>query len=458
MESKNNKNLLEKITALCKRRGLVFQGSEIYGGLESIYDYGPVGVLIKNNIKKLWWREYVEKRADIVGLDSSILMRAAVWKTSGHLDSFNDLMVECISCQKRFRVDHLLEGFGFEFKSDKDYLKKVLNENSCPNCQKKSFGQIGSFNMMFKTFFGPYEKTENVVYLRPETAQGIFVNFKNILNSYRLKLPFGVAQIGKAFRNEITTGNFLFRLREFEQMELEWFTRPEDSGKDYDYWQRERLKWYERIGFNPSHLRIRQHQKLELAHYAIASCDIEYKFSFGWKEIEGIANRIDFDLKSHSRQTKQDLTYFDEHTKKAITPYIIEPSCGVDRVFLALLFDAYCEEEVRGRKRVYLRLSKAIAPFKVAVFPLLSNNDILVKKAREVYDFLKDEIYPIIFDDSGSIGKRYRRIDEIGVPYGITIDHITLIDTTVTIRERDSMKQERVEIKDLLKWIREKFD
>lgn len=457
METENNKRLLEKIIALCKRRGFVFQGSEIYGGLESLYDYGPIGVLIKNNIKRSWWREYVEKRTDIVGLDASILMNPAVWKASGHLVGFNDLMVECTVCQKRFRVDHLFESLGLEFKSDQKYLEKILAQHFCPDCQEGSFGKIGSFNMMFKTFFGPYDETKNIVYLRPETAQGIFVNFKNILDSYRLKLPFGVAQIGKAFRNEITTGNFLFRLREFEQMELEWFTKPECSERDYEYWQKERLRWYKTIGFKPANLRIRQHQKSELAHYAKASCDIEYKFTFGWKEIEGIANRADFDLKNHTRESKQKLTYFDEEAKRAITPYVIEPSCGIDRIFLALLTDAYYEEEVKGRKRVYLKFSNVIAPFKVAVFPLLSNNDDLVKKAREVYDYLKEEIYPIIFDDVGSIGRRYRRVDEIGVPYGITVDHASLENNTVTIRNRDSMAQERVPIKELLVWFRSSF-
>lgn len=457
MEAKNNNNLLEKIVSLCKRRGLVFQGSEIYGGIESIYDYGPVGVLIKNNIKKIWWKEYVEKRSDMVGLDSAILMNPAVWRASGHLSGFNDLMVECLLCRKRFRVDHLLEDLGFKFKNDMTYVEEILAKNFCPQCQKGKFGKVGTFNMMFKTFFGPYEKTENIVYLRPETAQGIFVNFKNILDSYRLKLPFGIAQIGKAFRNEITTGNFLFRLREFEQMEIEWFTKPQDAQKDYKYWQKERLSWYQKIGLSSDKLRIRKHQKYELAHYAKASCDIEYKFTFGWKEIEGIANRTDFDLKNHSQEAKQELTYFDDHTKKAVIPYVIEPSCGVDRIFLALLTEAYCEEKVKGRKRVYLKLTDLIAPFKVAVFPLLSNNEELVNKAHYVYELLKDEIYPIIFDDSGSIGKRYRRIDEIGVPYALTIDHLTLTDNTVTIRHRDSMKQERLAIKDLTFWFKHKF-
>lgn len=461
----NSTNILEKIISLCKRRGVIFLSSQIYGGLESIYDYGPIGVLIKNNIKKLWWEKYVEKREDIIGLDTSILMHKKVWEASGHLENFNDLMIECKKCKKRFRADKLLEELEIKFKDEKTYLKKIFKKINCPEC-KGEFGNLGYFNTMFKTFFGPYEKSENVIYLRPETAQGIFVNFKNIINSYRIKLPFGVAQIGKSFRNEITTEKFLFRTREFEQMEIEWFCQPKKyspKNKDplywYEYWKKERYNWYIKdLGIKKQNLKLKKIKKEELAHYAKKASDIEFLFSFGWQEIEGIAYRTDFDLKIHSNYSKEDLKYFDEKFKVAYYPHVIEPSAGVDRIFLALLFNSYKEENIKGRKRILLSLKKNVAPFKLAVFPLLSNNEHLVKKSKEIYEYIKEMINPVLYDEVGSIGKRYRRIDEIGVPFAITIDHRTLKDNTITIRDRDTMHQIRVKIKEIPSFLKENFN
>ena len=416
---------MEKIVSLSKRRGFIFQSSEIYGGLGSCWDYGPLGVELKRNVKEAWWKAMVQERDDMVGLDASILMHPQTWVASGHVQQFADPLVECKSCNLRFRADDL--------KDSKD--------NKCPSCG----GQLTDprmFNLMFKTFMGPVEGEAAVVYLRPETAQGIFVNFENVLNSSRKKIPFGIAQTGKAFRNEITTGNFIFRSREFEQMEVEFFVKPGTDKDWFQYWLQERFNWYVKLGINREHLRLRQHGKDELAHYALDCYDIEYLFPMGWSELEGIANRGNFDLVQHAKYSGKDLSYFDEETQERITPYIIEPSAGVDRSVLAFLLDAYHEEVVEKEKRVVLRLHPALAPIKVAVLPL-SRNEKLLPLAKEVYGEVR-RAFVTQYDDSQSIGRRYRRQDEVGTPFCVTIDFQSLDDRQVTIRDRDSLKQIRV--------------
>lgn len=438
MSITNSQNLMDKIVALAKRRGFVFAGSEIYGGLGGIYDFGPLGVELVNNIKAVWWNDIVRKRDNIVGLDSSILMNRQVWETSGHIKSFADPLVECKNCHSRFR---------------QDYLHK---DKKCPTCGQNEWTVPKMFNLMFKTNVGPVEDSASETYLRPETAQGIFVNFRNVIDTTRVKLPFGIAQIGKGFRNEITTGNFLFRVREFEMMELEYFTYPNQAEKDFEYWQKERLQWFMELGINKRNLRLREHQETERAHYATRSVDIEYNWPFvNWGELEGIANRTDYDLKVHSKASGQDLAYFDEETGKKIIPYVIEPSVGVGRAMLAFLIDAYHEE----KDRIVLMLHPKLAPVKVAVFPLLANKPDLVKKARSIYSLLTIDhsLQPVAWDDRGNIGKRYYSQDEIGTPYCITIDFQTLDDNTVTIRDRDTTKQERVKIGSLTSQINSKL-
>jgi glycyl-tRNA synthetase len=413
---------MEKIVSLSKRRGFVFPSSEIYGGLGSCWDYGPLGVELKRNVKEAWWKAMVQERDDMVGLDASILMHPQTWVASGHVQQFADPLVECKSCHLRFRADD-------------------LKGNKCPNCG----GELTDprmFNLMFKTFMGPVEDEAAVVYLRPETAQGIFVNFENVLNSSRKKLPFGIAQTGKAFRNEITTGNFIFRSREFEQMEVEFFVKPGTDKEWFQYWLQERFNWYVKLGINREHLRLRQHGKDELAHYALDCYDIEYLFPMGWSELEGIANRGNFDLAQHAKYSGKDLTYFDEETQERIMPYIIEPSAGVDRSVLAFILDAYHEEVVEKEKRVLLRLHPSLAPIKVAVLPL-SRNEKLLPLAKEVYGEVR-RAFVTQYDDSQSIGRRYRRQDEVGTPLCVTIDFQSLDDRQVTIRDRDSLKQIRV--------------
>jgi len=435
--------LIEKIISLAKRRGFIFPGSEIYGGIGGIYDLGPLGVELANNIKNAWWKNIVRGRDNIVGLDSSILMNRQVWHASGHVESFADPLVECKSCHSRFREDIL--------PKSKD----------CPSCGKNNWTPARMFNLMFKTHIGPVEDLPrradskageaSETFLRPETAQGIFVNFGNVVDTMRVKLPFGIAQIGKGFRNEITIGNFLFRVREFEMMELEYFTRPVQAEKDFEYWQKERMDWWLSLGLKKENLRFREHKEDERAHYAARSVDIEYNWPFaaaqdkpGWLELEGIANRTDYDLKQHSRESGKDLSYFDEGTKEKIVPYVIEPSAGVGRAMLALLIDAYQEDG----DRVILKLKPELAPYKVAVFPLLANKPELVKLARSIYEDLKKEI-PTAWDDRGNIGKRYYAQDEIGTPFCITVDFQSLEDQTVTIRDRDSMKQVRININEV---------
>jgi len=427
---------LNIIASLCKRRGFIFQSSEIYGGLGSVWDYGPLGVELKNNIKNAWWKSLVYERDDVEGLDAGILMHPEVWKTSGHVTNFKDLLVDCKSCKKRFRYD-------------------TIKKDKCPEC-KGELTEPRAFNLMFKTFMGSVESETNEVFLRPETAQGIFVNFKNVLVSSRKKLPFGIAQIGKAFRNEITTGNFTFRSREFEQMELEFFTKPSESDRWFEYWVKERFAWYKRFGIKDENLRLREHKKEELAHYAKACYDIEFHFPMGWSELEGVANRTDFDLKSHSERSTAGLAYFDDSDKKEIMPHVIEPSGGVDRAVLAFLVNAYKAEKVRGEKRVVLEFNKDIAPVKAAVLPLLKNRPELVELAKSIFRDLRGS-YKVQYDDTASIGRLYRRQDEIGTLYCVTVDVESLSDKKVTVRDRDTMEQERISVDALKRYIEEKL-
>ena len=428
---------MEEIVSLCKRRGFIFQSSEIYGGLAGAWDYGPLGVELKNNIKRAWWKAVVQERDDMVGMDASILMHPRVWVASGHVDTFADPMVDCRSCQGRFRADD-------------------LDGDVCPNCGATGqFTEARMFNLLFKTFAGPVEDEASIVYLRPETAQGMFVNFANVLGSTRKKLPFGMAQIGKSFRNEVTPRHFIFRTREFEQMEIEFFVRPQEAERWHQYWMEERLSWYVKLGIRRENLRLTTHAKEDLAHYAAACSDVEYEFPMGWLELEGVANRTDFDLRQHSEASGVNLTYFDEETGEHITPYIIEPSAGVDRPLLAFIVDAYREEEVRGEKRVVLRLHPALAPVKATVLPL-SRNEKLVPKAREVWAMLRPH-FMTLYDDAQSIGRRYRRQDEIGTPFCVTVDFDTLEDEAVTIRERDSMEQVRVPVSGLVEALKERL-
>ena len=428
--------MMDKIVSLCKRRGFVFQSSEIYGGLESTWDYGPLGVELKKNVKEAWWRSNVYERDDMEGLDAAILMHPKVWVASGHVEGFADELVDCKQCKKRFRLDH-------------------LKEKKCPECSGE-LTEPRRFNLMFHTTVGPVADEKNTVYLRPETAQGIFVNFDNVLTSTRRKIPFGIAQSGKSFRNEITTGNFTFRSREFEQMEIEFFVRPGTDEEWHAKWVQERLNWYIRYGIRPENLKLREHAKDELAHYAKACTDIEYQFPIGWSELEGIANRTDFDLKQHAKFSGKDLSYFDEATKERFVPYVIEPSGGVDRAILSFLTDSYREEVVRDDKRVVLGLHRALAPIKVAVLPLLRNRDEIVTLARSITKGLSRH-FKVRYDDTASIGRLYRRQDEVGTPYCVTVDVETLTDRKVTVRDRDTMQQERIGLDSLDAYIVEKF-
>ncbi|MCY4487473.1 MAG: glycine--tRNA ligase [Deltaproteobacteria bacterium] len=432
----NQHATMEKVVNLCKRRGFIFPSSEIYGGIGSTWDYGPVGVELKRNVKEAWWKAVVTGRNDTVGLDASILMHPRVWEASGHVAGFSDPLVECKVCHHRFREDHV-DGAG------------------CPDCGGE-LTAARQFNLMFKTFMGPVEDTASTVFLRPETAQGIFVNFQNVLDTARQKLPFGIAQIGKSFRNEITPGNFIFRTREFEQMEIEYFVKPGEDEEAFQSWQEARLRWYVDNGIRAENLRIRPHGGDELAHYAKACVDVEYEFPFGWSELEGIANRSDFDLKQHMEYSGKDMTYFDEATRSRYIPYVIEPSAGVDRPLLAFLVDAYDEEEVEGDRRVVLRLDPRLAPYKAGVYPLLRKEG-HPERAQEIRDILKEH-FPVVYDQAGSIGRRYRRQDEIGTPFGITVDHDTLKDQTVTLRDRDAMTQVRIPVDRLVEEIRRRMD
>ena len=418
---------MDRIVSLCKRRGLIFPSSEIYGGLASCWDYGPMGVELKRNVKAAWWRAMVQERDDVVGIDSTIMMHPGIWSASGHVDSFTDPLAECKACHLRWRTDD-------------------LQQERCPQCGGE-LTEPRMFNLMFKTSMGPVEEEASTVYLRPETAQGIFVNFDNVLSTSRKKLPLGIAQIGKSFRNEITPGNFIFRTREFEQMEMEYFVRPGIDEETLDYWVKQRFAWYVKLGVKAENLRLRQHGKDELAHYAKDCYDVEYLFPMGWSELEGIANRGDYDLTQHAKHSGKDLSYYDAETGERYVPYVIEPSGGVDRSVLAFLIDAYDEEAVEGEKRTLLHLHPSLAPIKVAVLPL-SRNEKLVPLAREVFARLAPS-FMAYYDDSQSIGRRYRRQDEIGTPFCVTVDFESLEDRQVTIRERDSLAQIRVPIEEL---------
>jgi len=423
---------MEKLVSLAKRRGFVFQSSEIYGGLGSVWDYGPLGVELKKNIKERWWRSMVHERDDIEGLDAAILMHPKVWEASGHVAGFTDPLVDCRQCKNRFRADDpRLKG------------TPGTPDARCPVCGNKGTLTVPrQFNLMFKTFMGPVEESAAVVYLRPETAQGIYVNYLNVQQSSRQKVPFGIAQVGKAFRNEITPGNFTFRTREFEQMEMQFFVKPGEDGTWFEYWKAERMKWVQGLGIRPEKLRFHQHGKDELAHYAKDAYDIQYEFPFGWQEFEGIHNRTDFDLSRHQEYSGKKLDYLDPATNEKFVPYVVETSAGADRTTLVALVDAYHEEEVEGETRVVLKLHPALAPLKAAVFPLV-NKDGMPELARRVFDDLRRSL-KVFYDDGGSIGRRYRRQDEAGTPYGITIDGQSVQDQTVTVRDRDTLKQDRV--------------
>jgi glycyl-tRNA synthetase len=435
-------DLMEAVTSLAKRRGIAFQSSEIYGGLRSSWDYGPLGVELRRNIRTSWWRSMVQLRDEVVGLEAAIIMSPRVWEASGHVAGFHDPLVECLNCHQRFREDHLGD------------------DPTCPNCGQKRFTEPRQFNMMFKTNMGPVEDESSVTYLRPETAQGMFVDFALVQQTSRKKIPFGIAQIGKSFRNEITPGNFIFRTREFEQMEMEYFVEPGTDDEWFEYWVNERLQWYVDLGINKEKLRLRPHESDELAHYAKAASDVEYEFPFGWQEIEGIANRTDFDLKAHEQASGEDLTYFDQEQDRRYLPYVVEPAAGVDRVLLTALVDAFREEEAptaKGgtEKRTYLALHRDLAPTKVAVLPL-SRNERLAPDARGVFDLVK-QTWMCDFDDAGSIGRRYRRQDEVGTPFCVTVDFDTLEDRQVTVRERDSMTQDRIPVENLVGYLAERL-
>ena len=435
-------NIMSKLVSLCKRRGYIFQSSEIYGGLDSCYDYGPLGVELKKNIKAFWWKSMVRMRDDIVGIDAAILMHPRIWEASGHVAGFVDPLVDCKTCKGRFRADQ-------------------LETTPCPRKPSKMVNECGGeltdvrqFNLMFKTSMGALEEASSTVYLRPETAQGIYVNYSNVLQSSRQKVPFGIAQIGKAFRNEITPRNFTFRMREFEQMEMQFFVKPGTDMEWFEYWKTQRIQWYDELGIKQENLRFHEHGKNELAHYATAAFDVEFKFPFGWNELEGIHNRTDFDLKRHQEHSGKDLQYFDDATRERFVPYIIETSAGCDRTLLTVLADAYEEERLEKDTRVVLHLSPRIAPVKAGIFPLVKR-DGMPELARKITDDLKQHMM-VFYDEGGAVGRRYRRQDEAGTPFCITVDSQSLEDNTVTVRKRDSMAQERIGENKVLDYLREK--
>jgi len=470
---KDNAKILEILTSLSKQRGFVFQSSEIYGGLGSTWDYGPLGVELKRNVKNLWWDNMITSRSNVIGMDASILMHPKVWEASGHVENFHDPLVDNKISKKRYRLDHLLEEQSEEVITNllkKLNLKKSSDSESTIQSivsqllsDEASSGtfiidsgvidphtkEVGEwtntrqFNLMFKTHIGPVSDSSSIAYLRPETAQGIFVNYLNVQSTSRQKLPFGIGQIGKAFRNEITTGNFIFRTREFEQMEMEFFCHPNETSKWLDFWKQERLEWFKSLGINEDKLRLRAHGEDEMAHYSSACYDIEYKFDFGWSELEGIADRGTYDLDQHMKHSNKKLTYFDQVNNTHFVPAVVEASAGVDRAMLTILADAFCQEEVNGEKRTVMKLSPKIAPIKVAVFPLMNKLD-MPDFADKITDDLRKNNIASFYDQGGSIGKRYRRQDEAGTPFGITVDHDTMEDNTVTLRYRDTMKQERI--------------
>jgi glycyl-tRNA synthetase len=428
----------DTIVNLSKKRGFVFQSSEIYGGLRSAYDYGPLGVELLRNVKEQWWHSMVRMREDVVGLDSAVIQSPSVWEASGHLASFTDPLVECTNCNNRFRED------------------KLDKPDQCPSCGKTgTFTEAKNFNLMFKTHMGPVESSDNAVYLRPETAQGIFINFENVRRTSRLKLPFGIAQIGKSFRNEITPGQFVFRTREFEQMEMEFFCRPEEAEEWFKYWVAERKNWYTDLGMKPDNVRFREHEQDELSHYSAGTFDVDYRFPWGFDELEGIANRTDFDLKAHMERSGKDLTYFDQEAGERFVPYVIEPAAGATRTTFAFLLDAYHEEEVRGDTRTVLRLDKRLSPIKVAVLPLSKKPELSEVSAKLAADLRP--LWPVEHDVTQAIGRRYRRQDEIGTPYCVTVDFDTLDDQAVTVRDRDTMAQDRVSMDQVIGYLQERL-
>ena len=436
-----NADLMDKLVSLTKRRGYVFQSSEIYGGTGSVWDYGPLGVELKRNIKDRWWSSMVHRRDDIEGLDAAILMHPSVWEASGHVEGFTDPLVECTNCHRRFRAD----------------LPEVEG-GQCPTCgTKDAFTEPRLFNLMFKTFMGPVEDSSAMIYLRPETAQGIYVNFLNVQGAARQKVPFGIAQIGKAFRNEITPGNFIFRTREFEQAEMQFFVKPGTDEEWFERWMEIRMQWHEDLGVRADKLRFHEHGPDDLAHYAKKAYDIEYEFPFGWKEFEGIHNRTDFDLARHQERSGKRLEYIDSGTNERFVPYVVETSMGVDRTLLVVLVDAYREEEIAGEQRVVLGLRPDLAPTKAAVFPLVKK-DGMPEIAQKLHEALRTAAIPAFYDQSGAIGRRYRRQDEVGTPWCITIDGETAEDDSVTIRDRDSLEQVRVGTDHVVRWIRERLD
>ena len=461
---KNTEKTMDKIVALCKNRGFVYAGSEIYGGLANTWDYGPLGVELKNNIKRAWWKKFVQESKYNVGLDAAILMNPQTWVASGHLAGFSDPLMDCRECHERFRADKLIEDYceeqGIELSKPIDAfsqaeMKQFVEDNNipCPSCGKHNFTDIRQFNLMFKTFQGVTEDAKNTVYLRPETAQGIFTNFVNVQRTTRKKVPFGIGQIGKSFRNEITPGNFIFRVREFEQMELEFFCKPGTDLDWFNYWRKFCHEWLLSIGLKDENIRLRDHDPEELCFYSKATTDFEFLFPFGWGELWGVADRTDYDLTNHQNVSGKDLTYFDAETNERYIPYVIEPSLGVERTVLSVLCDAYDEEELEGGdSRVVLRLHPALAPFKAAVLPLSKK---LADNAGEIYAELS-KYFSVDYDDAGSIGKRYRREDEIGTPFCITFDFDSLEDKCVTVRERDSMEQVRIPIDTLVSYLTEK--
>ena len=459
----NTEKTMEKIVALCKGRGFVYAGSEIYGGLANSWDYGPLGVELKNNVKRAWWDKFVKQSPYNVGLDSAIIMNPKAWVASGHVGGFSDPLMDCKECKSRFRADKLIEDYAFEKKLDvivdgwdNDKMLAFIKDNNivCPDCGKLNYTDIRKFNLMFKTFQGVTEDTQSELFLRPETAQGIFVNFKNVQRTSRKKVPFGIGQVGKSFRNEITPGNFVFRTREFEQMELEFFCAPGTDLEWYNYWKQFCMNWILSLGVKEENLRFRDHSEEELSHYSNATTDIEFVFPFGWGELWGIADRTDFDLKQHAEHSGESMDYLDPTTNEKYVPYCIEPSLGADRVTLAFLVDAYDEEQLEGDDtRVVLRLHPALAPIKAAILPLSKK---LSEGATELYQSLTKK-YMCEYDEAGSIGKRYRRQDEIGTPFCITFDFDTLEDQAVTVRERDTMTQVRMPIAELDKYLEEKL-
>jgi glycyl-tRNA synthetase len=434
---------MQQLVSLCKRRGFIFPSSEIYGGLKSCWDYGPLGVELKRNVKDAWWRTMVRSRADVVGIDCSILMHPKVWETSGHVAGFNDPLVDCKLCKARFRADTIAD--------QRCPKKPSLRPGECEG----ELTEPRQFNLMFKTHMGPVGDEGSTVYLRPETAQGIFVNFKNVVDTSRMRPPFGIAQQGKSFRNEIVTENFIFRSREFEQMEMEFFVPPAEADTWYTYWRDARYRWFTDLGIQPEHLRLRDHDADELAHYSKACADVEYAFPFGWKELEGIANRTDFDLSRHAEATGRDLRFFDDQTQERYIPYVIEPALGVDRACLCFLCDAFQEDEIEGETRTVLRLHPALAPIKVGILPLVKK-DGLPDIAHRIEEELR-RLYAVYYDEKGAIGRRYRRLDECGTPYCVTVDYDTKEDQKVTIRDRDTLAQDRVSLDQLDAWFRERI-